>query len=42
MNYEMDNHLKIDSIHAFKLYVKYTITNYVELKNGKELISFFD
>ena len=35
MNPEFDNHLIIDSIHALKLFVKYTITNYVDLKMEK-------
>jgi hypothetical protein len=41
MNPEMENHLILNSEEALNYYNKYNITNTIDLKNGKELISFF-
>lgn len=42
MNFEMENHLIILNKELNKYYNNKTITNVIDLKNGKELISFFD
>lgn len=41
MSPDMENHLILNSDEALKYYSKYNITNTIDLKNGKELISFF-
>ena len=42
MNPEMENHLILSKENAIKYYDKYEITDVVDLKNGKEIVSFFD
>lgn len=42
MSPEMEKHLILNSEKALLYYKNYNITNTIDLKNGKELISFFD
>jgi hypothetical protein len=42
MSPEMEKHLILNSENALLYYKNYNITNTIDLKNGKELISFFD
>lgn len=42
MSPEMEKHLILNSEKALLYYNNYSVTNTIDLKNGKELISFFD